>query len=43
VLIESDRLGRTEHYIPVAIAGETLGAVRAITIAGHDGMRLSGH
>jgi threonylcarbamoyladenosine tRNA methylthiotransferase MtaB len=41
VLIESDRLGRTEHYLPVAIAGETPGAVRRLAIAGHDGARLS--
>jgi threonylcarbamoyladenosine tRNA methylthiotransferase MtaB len=40
VLIESDRMGRTEHYLPVAIAGETPGAVRRLTIAGHDGVRL---
>jgi threonylcarbamoyladenosine tRNA methylthiotransferase MtaB len=40
VLIESGRQGRTEHFIPVAIAGEVPGAVRALTIAGHDGARL---
>jgi threonylcarbamoyladenosine tRNA methylthiotransferase MtaB len=40
VLIESDKLGRTEHYLPVAIAGETPGAVRRLTIAGLDGARL---
>jgi len=37
VLIESDRLGRTEHYLPVALAGETPGQVRQLAIAGHDG------
>src|SRR5438128_6953146 len=42
VLIESDGQGRTEHYLPVAIADETPGAVRALTIAGHDGSRLTG-
>jgi threonylcarbamoyladenosine tRNA methylthiotransferase MtaB len=41
VLIESGRQGRTEHFLPVAIAGETPGAVRALTIAGHDGVRLT--
>src|SRR5712672_3671632 len=42
VLIESGKQGRTEHFIPVAIAGEVPGTVRALTIAGHDGARLSG-
>jgi threonylcarbamoyladenosine tRNA methylthiotransferase MtaB len=41
VLIESGRQGRTEHFLPVAITGETPGAVRALTIAGHDGARLT--
>jgi threonylcarbamoyladenosine tRNA methylthiotransferase MtaB len=41
VLIESTTQGRTEHFIPVAIAGETPGAVRRLTIAGHDGARLT--
>ena len=40
VLIESDKLGRTEHYLPVAIAGDLPGAVRRLAIAGHDGARL---
>ena len=40
VLIESDKLGRTEHYLPVSIAGEVPGAVRRLAIAGHDGARL---
>jgi threonylcarbamoyladenosine tRNA methylthiotransferase MtaB len=40
VLIESATQGRTEHFVPVAIAGETQGAVRALKIAGHDGERL---
>ena len=40
VLIESGRQGRTEHFLPVAIAGETPGAVRALTITGNDGKRL---
>jgi len=40
VLIESARQGRTEHYLPVAIAGDVPGAVRALTIAGDDGVRL---
>jgi threonylcarbamoyladenosine tRNA methylthiotransferase MtaB len=41
VLIESGRQGRTEHFLPVAIAGETPGAVLALTIGGHDGARLT--
>ena len=40
VLIESDRQGRTEHFLPVAIAGEAPGAVRTMTMVGHDGVRL---
>jgi threonylcarbamoyladenosine tRNA methylthiotransferase MtaB len=40
VLIESEKLGRTEHYLPVAIADEAPGAVRRLAIAGHDGARL---
>ena len=40
VLIESATQGRTEHFVPVAISGETPGAVRAISITGHDGTRL---
>jgi threonylcarbamoyladenosine tRNA methylthiotransferase MtaB len=40
VLIESDRQGRTEHFLPVAISGETPGAVRALAICGYDGTRL---
>jgi threonylcarbamoyladenosine tRNA methylthiotransferase MtaB len=41
VLIESATQGRTEHFVPVAIAGETPGAVLAMTMAGHDGARLT--
>jgi threonylcarbamoyladenosine tRNA methylthiotransferase MtaB len=41
VLIESTRQGRTEHFLPVVIAGETPGAVRALTIAGNDSARLT--
>jgi threonylcarbamoyladenosine tRNA methylthiotransferase MtaB len=41
VLIESGRQGRTEHFLPVAIAGEVPGTVRAMTIAGHDSTRLT--
>jgi threonylcarbamoyladenosine tRNA methylthiotransferase MtaB len=40
VLIESDRQGRTEHFMPVAIAGDTPGAVRTLEMKGHDGARL---
>ena len=41
VLIESPSQGRTEHFLPVAIAGETPGAVRRLAIAGSDGARLT--
>ncbi len=41
VLIESATQGRTEHFIPVAISGEMPGAVRALTVTGHDGARLT--
>jgi threonylcarbamoyladenosine tRNA methylthiotransferase MtaB len=41
VLIESGKQGRTEHFLPVAISGETAGAVRALVVAGHDGGRLT--
>ncbi|MFB9268928.1 tRNA (N(6)-L-threonylcarbamoyladenosine(37)-C(2))-methylthiotransferase MtaB [Bradyrhizobium erythrophlei] len=41
VLIESDRQGRTEHFLPVAIDGDVPGAVRTLTIKGHDGARLT--
>ncbi len=40
VLIESATQGRTEHFIPVAISGETPGAVRRLVVRGHDGARL---
>jgi threonylcarbamoyladenosine tRNA methylthiotransferase MtaB len=40
VLIESEKLGRTEHYLPVAVAGETPGQVLRLAITGHDGARL---
>jgi threonylcarbamoyladenosine tRNA methylthiotransferase MtaB len=41
VLIESATQGRTEHFLPVAIAGETPGAVRTLVMTGHDGARLT--
>jgi threonylcarbamoyladenosine tRNA methylthiotransferase MtaB len=41
VLIESATAGRTEHFVPVAIAGETVGSVRRLKITGHDGARLT--
>jgi threonylcarbamoyladenosine tRNA methylthiotransferase MtaB len=41
VLIESPTQGRTEHFIPVAISGDTPGAVRTLTIRGNDGARLT--
>jgi threonylcarbamoyladenosine tRNA methylthiotransferase MtaB len=41
VLIESATQGRTEHFLPVAISGETPGEVQALTIKGYDGARLT--
>lgn len=41
VLIESEGQGRTEHYLPVAIAGERVGSVVPVRIAGNDGERLT--
>ena len=41
VLIESAMQGRTEHFLPVAIKGETPGAVITLVIAGQDGARLT--
>src|SRR5450755_2992324 len=40
VLVESATAGRTEHFLPVAIAGETPGALMRRAITGSDGMRL---
>lgn len=40
VLIESDGQGRTEHYLPVAIAGGGVGSVVSRKIVGSDGERL---
>jgi threonylcarbamoyladenosine tRNA methylthiotransferase MtaB len=40
VLIESDKQGRTEHFLPVAIRDETPGRVRRFAISGQDGARL---
>src|SRR5215471_12587441 len=40
VLIESAMVGRTEHFLPVTIVGETPGDVRTLAMAGHDGVRL---
>ena len=41
VLIESTRQGRTEHFLPVAISGETPGTVRTFVVKGSDGARLT--
>jgi threonylcarbamoyladenosine tRNA methylthiotransferase MtaB len=41
VLIESATQGRTEHFVPVAVVGDTLGLVRTMTITAHDGARLT--
>ncbi len=41
VLIESATQGRTEHFVPVAIAGEAVGSVKRLSISGHDGARLT--
>ncbi|MCP3474714.1 tRNA (N(6)-L-threonylcarbamoyladenosine(37)-C(2))-methylthiotransferase MtaB [Bradyrhizobium sp. CCGUVB1N3] len=41
VLIESDSQGRTEHYLPVVIAGARVGHVVPLKIGGSDGERLT--
>ena len=41
VLVESEGQGRTEHYLPVAIAGERVGDVVSLRITGSDGERLT--
>jgi threonylcarbamoyladenosine tRNA methylthiotransferase MtaB len=41
VLIESGSQGRTEHYLPVRIAGEQVGRVVPLRIGGSDGERLT--
>lgn len=41
VLIESEGQGRTEHYLPVAIAGERVGTVVPLVIGGSDDERLT--
>ncbi len=40
VLVENDKQGRTEHFLPVALAGGTPGEVRKVSIVGEDGARL---
>jgi threonylcarbamoyladenosine tRNA methylthiotransferase MtaB len=40
VLIESATQGRTEHFMPVAVSGDTPGMVRSLAVTGHDGARL---
>jgi threonylcarbamoyladenosine tRNA methylthiotransferase MtaB len=40
VLIESATQGRTEHFVPVAIAGQTVSSVQRLAITGHDRARL---
>jgi threonylcarbamoyladenosine tRNA methylthiotransferase MtaB len=40
VLIESATQGRTEHFVPVAVAGGIPGAVHTLKMTGHDGERL---
>jgi threonylcarbamoyladenosine tRNA methylthiotransferase MtaB len=41
VLIESATAGRTEHFLPVAIPGETPATVMRRAITGSDGLRLT--
>jgi threonylcarbamoyladenosine tRNA methylthiotransferase MtaB len=41
VLIESATQGRTEHFVPVAIVGETIGSLKRFEVTGHDGSRLT--
>lgn len=41
VLIENEGQGRTEHYLPVVVAGERVGSIVPLMIAGSDGERLT--
>jgi threonylcarbamoyladenosine tRNA methylthiotransferase MtaB len=41
VLIESATQGRTEHFMPVEVAGFAPGSVQTLTMRSHDGARLS--
>ena len=41
VLIESEGQGRTEHYLPVAIADGQVGSIVPVRITGSDGERLT--
>jgi len=41
VLIESASQGRTEHFLPVAIGGETPGRVKRLVVTGTDSARLT--
>ena len=41
VLIESHAQGRTEHYLPVVVAGGCPGDIIGLKIGGHDGERLT--
>ncbi len=41
VLIESATQGRTEHFVPVEVAGFAPGSVQTLTMRSHDGARLS--
>lgn len=41
VLIEGEGQGRTEHYLPVVVAGAGVGSVVPMIIAGNDGERLT--
>jgi threonylcarbamoyladenosine tRNA methylthiotransferase MtaB len=40
VLIESDRQGRTEHFLPARVAGRVAGSVERLEVLGHDGRSL---
>lgn len=41
VLIENEGQGRTEHYLPVVVAGERVGSIVPLMIDGSDGERLT--
>jgi len=41
VLIESESQGRTEHYLPVAVASGRVGSVVPLTMTASDGERLT--
>jgi threonylcarbamoyladenosine tRNA methylthiotransferase MtaB len=42
VLVEKDGLGRTEQFVPIAVAGQAAGALVAVTVTGRTATGLAG-